>query len=176
MDTRSSGSALPRFAAVAVALAAGCAGTGPAIVQHPRSVVGFEVVSPELEPLAGALRWDPGVGALHWDPSFFGVRSRETRRPSGLALTLAAPPPVAPPPARVTLEEDAWSLALGPDETSSTVSPPVAFDAALWMSAGPAPVLSRVDPHLDHAAVVVVSEVAVEEGAWEEERRHHLAP
>jgi hypothetical protein len=166
MDTRSSGSRLAPFVArascsLAMAIAAGCAGSGPPLVEHPRPVAGFDVVSPEADPLAGALRFEAGG------------TTDGARATIGSALTLAPPPAVAPPPARVTLEEDAWSLALGPDETSTTVAPPIAFDAALWMSAGPAPRLS----HVDHgAALVVVSEVAVEEGAWEEERRHHSAP
>src|SRR5262249_31422076 len=130
---RSSRCRLPSIslrAALLAPLAIGCAGTGPPLVQHPRSSP-MTAVSPELDPLACA-------------------RGREEGRAEGAAVATQPPslgpeppPSSPPPPEHVALEQDEWSLALAPDETSSTVSPPIAFDAALWMSAGPAPRLSR---------------------------------
>jgi hypothetical protein len=114
------------------------------------------LVSPESDPLAGAWTFPssegPGAGR---DPT------------PGL---VAAPTPeiMRPTPEHLWLRAADWSLALDNGETSATVAPAVALSAALSLSAGPA-------PHLTRAAygevVVSVPEVSVEEGAWEARRR-----
>jgi hypothetical protein len=144
------------------ALSAGCAGTGPAIVEHPRSV-SMSAVAPERDPLAGALTFRPDAPSP--DASAPDDASSSTACSSSLALR--APEPIVAP-AHTILHIGHWSLALGSDETSASVTPAIALSAALSMSAGPPPHLVRAT----HGAVVVsVSEVAVEEGAWEESRR-----
>lgn len=160
-STRSLFATLDRCAAPALLLAvsattAACAGTGPAIVEHPRSA-SMMLVSPERDPLAGAITLPTS-----------GMQAAPDPAPEP-ALTLPTPPPLAPAGAsRVALETDAYSLALGSGETSALVPPPVALSTALAASAGPAPHLRRDGPSL---VAVSVSETAVEEGAWEEARR-----
>ncbi len=142
------------FGVVIGACAVGCAGTGPAIVEHPRSA-SMTLVSPERDPLAGTPMFrTESPDATH--------AAAPTRR---VAVTARAPIRVTPSSVHPPLHVADWSLSLGADETA--VAPEVAFSAALSMSAGPA-------PHLAHAygpVVVPISTVSVEEGAWERRRR-----
>jgi hypothetical protein len=142
------------FGVATAAALFGCAGTGPAIVEHPRSV-SMALVSPERDPLAGALVFSA--------PS---APDAPPPRPRHRALMSRRIHPT--PPTRAALHVAEWSLSLGADETRATVAPSIALSAALSMSAGPA-------PHLDHAVpgaiVVPIPRAAVEEGAWERRRR-----
>lgn len=145
----SAGVALGALAAVA------CAESGPAIVEHPRSSP-MVAASPESDPLAGAVTF----------PSSGGDVAAPDPAP---ALALETPPQLgALGSTHVSLRGGEWSLALGTGETTTTVAPPIALSAALSMSAGPAPHLTRAAPGV---VAVSVSDAAVEEGAWEARRR-----
>lgn len=164
MDRRSILASLERHASFAVVIgvslvggAIGCAGTGPAIIEHPRSS-SMTFVSPERDPLAGAYTFRVGApddtASVPTPPR---PRTVATRAPLHAATH-----------ARPTIRVADWSLSLGTDETRETVAPEVAFSAAMSMSAGPAPHLA----HAAHATVVVpIPTIAVEEGAWEQRRR-----
>lgn len=147
-----------RIASASVVLgafaAAACAGSGPAIAHHPRSS-SMVLASPESDPLAGAVTFGSSGGAA-------------SARDPIPTLALEPPAELAAAHTHVSLRVGAWSLGLGTGETSTTVAPTIALSAALSMSAGPAPHLTRAAPG---AVVVSVSEVAVEEGAWEARRR-----
>lgn len=140
------------FGVVIGACAVGCVGTGPAIVEHPRSA-SMTLVSPERDPLAGT-------------PMFRTESPDDTHAASPpRRVVVGARPPIRVTPASVhpPLHVADWSLSLGADETA--VAPELAFSAALSMSAGPAPHLVR------GATAVPISTVSVEEGAWERRRR-----
>jgi len=161
-STRSSLGALGALAACAMSA---CAGSGPAIVEHPRSG-SMVLVSPESDPLAGAWTYPSSGGARGASDPTLSV----TTDPAATDPAATDPEPEVTTPSRehVWLRAADWSLALGNGETSASVAPAAAFSAALSLSVGPA-------PHLRHVrrgdVLVSVPEVAVEEGAWEARRR-----
>lgn len=156
MDRGSILTSLGRATALGVALGAiagGCAGSGPPIVEHPRSA-SMTLVSPERDPLAGAITLPPPSSPQD-APRALPPRQIAARRVPLHRST------------RTTLHVADYSLALGPVEARAAIAPAIAFSAAMSMSTGPAPRLAPTT----HAVVVPIPSVAVEEGAWEEQRR-----
>jgi hypothetical protein len=138
-----------------VMVLAGCGGVGPAVVEHPRSGA-MTVVSPESEPLAGAVTFVPAVAPYARPP---------LARPTGtLALPTRAELTTTRPD-RVEIAVGRWNLALGDGEVLRE-APDLALSEVLTLSEGPAPRLGDAQ-----STVLQVSAPAVEEGAWEAGRR-----
>jgi hypothetical protein len=134
-----------------------CAGTGPAVVEHPRSHASV-AVAPESDPLAGAPTFRLGE-------SDAPPRAASSPAPErALALPARAYVPARTSP--VVIYTGAWNLALG--NAASEMTPERARSAAFALSAG-AP-LRLVEPPAS-TAILTVSEEAMEEGAWDASRR-----